>query len=49
MRSILCAFALAWTAAASAQWPSRPVHMVVPFPAGSSPDLIATVKRLLGL
>ncbi len=22
-------------------WPARPVHMIVPFPAGSSPDLIA--------
>jgi tripartite-type tricarboxylate transporter receptor subunit TctC len=22
-------------------WPSRPIHMVVPFPAGSSPDLVA--------
>jgi tripartite-type tricarboxylate transporter receptor subunit TctC len=43
MRSILCAFALAWTAAASAQWPERPVHMIVPFPAGSSPDLIARI------
>jgi len=22
-------------------WPSRPIHLIVPFPAGSSPDLIA--------
>jgi tripartite-type tricarboxylate transporter receptor subunit TctC len=35
------------SAAASAQpapkqaWPARPIHMIVPFPAGSSPDLIA--------
>ena len=43
MRSIVCAFALAWTAAAGAQWPSRPVHMIVPFPAGSSPDLVARI------
>jgi len=36
--------ALAWPAPASAQgWPSRPVHMIVPFPAGSSPDLIARI------
>jgi len=42
---------LAWAAVATAlpagaqTWPARPVHMIVPFPAGSSPDLIA---RLLG-
>jgi tripartite-type tricarboxylate transporter receptor subunit TctC len=49
MRGLLCAFALAGLAAAGAHaqpastqgWPSRPIHMIVPFPAGSSPDLIA--------
>jgi tripartite-type tricarboxylate transporter receptor subunit TctC len=43
MRKLVLAAALLWTAAVSAQqdWPSRPVHMIVPFPAGSSPDLIA--------
>src|SRR5215831_10191978 len=43
MRSFVLAAALLWTAAVSAQqdWPSRPVHMIVPFPAGSSPDLVA--------
>src|SRR5215831_19171859 len=43
MRSFVLAAALLWTAAVSAQqdWPTRPVHMIVPFPAGSSPDLIA--------
>jgi tripartite-type tricarboxylate transporter receptor subunit TctC len=41
--------AFAWAAAASAQtsgaknWPERPLHMIVPFPAGSSPDLIARI------
>ena len=36
--------ALAFAASASAQeWPARPVHMIVPFPAGSSPDLIARI------
>ncbi|WP_404992437.1 Bug family tripartite tricarboxylate transporter substrate binding protein [Cupriavidus pauculus] len=25
------------------EWPSRPIRMVVPFPAGSSPDLIARI------
>src|SRR5437868_5588468 len=24
-------------------WPSRPIRMIVPFPAGSSPDLIARI------
>lgn len=28
-------------AAALAAWPERPIHMVVPFPPGSSPDLLA--------
>ena len=43
MRKLVLAAALAWAAAASAQqdWPSRPVRMIVPFPAGSSPDLVA--------
>jgi tripartite-type tricarboxylate transporter receptor subunit TctC len=44
MRKILVAAALAWAASAQAQgWPSRPVHLIVPFPAGSSPDLIARI------
>src|SRR6266545_477840 len=44
------ALALAFTASASQtsfsvaeNWPSRAIHMIVPFPAGSSPDLIARV------
>jgi tripartite-type tricarboxylate transporter receptor subunit TctC len=41
MRKFLFAIALVWAAGASAQWPQRPVHMIVPFPAGSSPDLVA--------
>ena len=36
---ILIAAALPTTA--SADWPERPIHMVVPFPPGSSPDLLA--------
>ena len=28
-------------AAQAAEWPSRPVHLIVGFPAGSSPDLTA--------
>src|SRR5262252_103438 len=43
MRKLLFAAALAWSAGASAQWPERAIHMIVPFPAGSSPDLVARI------
>jgi tripartite-type tricarboxylate transporter receptor subunit TctC len=44
MRKILLALVLAWAASANAQgWPARAVHMIVPFPAGSSPDLVARI------
>ena len=33
--------ALALPARAQASWPHRPIKLVVPFPGGSSPDLIA--------
>lgn len=33
--------ALAGGAAAQGQWPAKPVRMIVPFPPGSSPDLVA--------
>lgn len=36
----LLAFAML-PAAAQAEWPERAIHMVVPFPPGSSPDLLA--------
>lgn len=32
---------LAVSSAAQAAWPERPIQMVVPFPAGSSPDILA--------
>jgi len=38
---------LTWAASAqpagAQTWPARPVHMIVPFPAGSSPDLVARI------
>jgi tripartite-type tricarboxylate transporter receptor subunit TctC len=37
----LLALALAGAAAAQDKWPSKPIRMIVPFPPGSSPDLIA--------
>src|SRR6266850_5330891 len=36
--TLVCAHAMAQGA-----FPSRPIHMIVPFPAGSSPDLIARI------
>jgi len=35
------ALALAAAVPAQDKWPSKPIRMIVPFPAGSSPDLIA--------
>src|SRR5690606_40904609 len=42
--SLLSMSAIAMFAAstlAHAAWPERPIHMIVPFPAGSSPDTLA--------
>ncbi len=44
MRRFLIALALALaagTAIAADTWPAKAIHLIVPFPAGSSPDLIA--------
>ncbi len=53
VRKLLCAVAIALVSAAGAwaqpastgadKWPARAVHMIVPFPAGSSPDLVARI------
>ena len=44
MKKLLIAVLMTLACAASAAeqtWPAKPVHIIVPFPAGSSPDLIA--------
>ncbi|MBO1073091.1 Bug family tripartite tricarboxylate transporter substrate binding protein [Roseomonas marmotae] len=35
--------ALAQASGAAGQWPDRPLRMVVPFPAGSTPDIVARI------
>ncbi|MDQ2148547.1 tripartite tricarboxylate transporter substrate binding protein [Alcaligenaceae bacterium A4P071] len=38
---LLLAVLTGFSATALADWPDRPIHLVVPFPAGSSPDTLA--------
>lgn len=41
--TILLSLALTFTTPASAQWPDRPIRLIVPFSAGSSSDTIARI------
>jgi len=40
VRALFLAFALLATGAGAQDWPSKPVHIIVPFPAGGSADLL---------
>src|SRR6266498_4998532 len=43
-KAVVVAGAIAQPASTGAgNWPTRPIHLIVPFPAGSSPDLIARI------
>ncbi len=39
--ALACATAFGFSSAAHAAWPEKPIQMIVPFPAGSSPDILA--------
>jgi tripartite-type tricarboxylate transporter receptor subunit TctC len=41
--ALLMLFAVHTAAAQSATWPERPIHLIVPFPAGSSSDIVARI------
>jgi len=47
MFAVLAVLATGWTSALprarAADWPSRPIHLIVPFPAGSSSDIVARI------
>jgi len=40
---VFVAFALSWTASAQPAYPSKPIHVVVPFTAGGSTDVVARI------
>jgi tripartite-type tricarboxylate transporter receptor subunit TctC len=39
----LALFALPWSASGQQQWPTKPIHVVVPFTAGGSTDVVARI------
>ena len=41
--ALLMTLAAVQAAAQSASWPDRPIHLIVPFPAGSSSDIVARI------
>jgi tripartite-type tricarboxylate transporter receptor subunit TctC len=40
---LMALFAVGAAVAQSATWPERPIHLIVPFPAGSSSDIVARI------